>query len=212
MWGRRYASICVGRGRRPDSAFALHLRAGLQGESDLESSGLAGSECVNTLVTGHRSDQGDWYDRTGLYRARQRGKDVTLYDFTERVDLQLVSLPCWSQLSREEYAAECLDLVETIEKETVERQEKESSGVLGVTAILNTHPQTRPEKVKKSPAPLVHAKDAEVRREMIERYRQFAVAYWSASKALRSGETDVRFPEGSFPPSLPYVARARAPD
>ena len=75
--------------------------------------------------------------------------------------MPLVSLPCWGHLSREEYAKECHELVETIEKETRERHQSEGTGVLGTPAILSTHPQKRPHKLKKSPAPLAHAKDPE---------------------------------------------------
>ena len=213
VWGRRYSSICVSE---EEDAQVERLRYIFeQGcKENLISSprDWPGATCVNTLIGGHRESQGDWYDRTGLYRARQRGKDVSLHDFTERVDLQLVSLPCWSHKSRGKYAEECLELVETIEKETQERQEEESSSSLGVTLILNTHPHSRPERMKKSPAPLVHAKTSEVRRDMIARYREFVDHYIAASHALRSGATQVPFPEGCFPPPLPYVGRARAPD
>lgn len=213
VWARRYRSICVSEEEEAQIARLRYLfEQGCKENLVMSPRDWPGASCVNTLITGHRDIQGDWYDRTGLYRANQRGKGAKLDDFKELLDLQLVSLPCWSHLSREEYAAECLDLVETIEKETRERHEEESTRVLGVTAIVNTHPHTRPEKVKKSPAPLVHAHDPEVRQEMIDRCREFSVAYWACSKALREGDTDVQFPEGSFPPPLPYVSRARAPD
>ncbi len=163
-------------------------------------------------LAGHREVQGDWYDRTGLYRARYRGKDAELHDFTELLDIPLVSLPCWDHLSREEYANECLNLVETIEKETRERHENERTGVLGTPVILSTHPQKRPHKLKKSPAPLVHAKDPEERAAMTGRYHAFAARFAFASEAFRAGHLEANFPEGSFRPAAPYVGRARAPD
>ena len=161
---------------------------------------------------GYRSVQGDWYDRTGLYRARYSGNDVDLHDYTEHLDLPLVSLPCWSHLSREDYAKKCLDVVETIEKDTRERHQNNGTTVLGVPAVLSTDPQRRPNKLKKTPAPLVHAKDPEVRQAMTDRYVAFAARYQFASEAFRDGELDANFPAGSFPPAAPYVERARAPD
>ena len=104
-----------------------------------------GATCVNTLISGHRDVQGDWYDRTGLYRARYRGQDVSLHDFTERLDLPLVSLPCWGHLSLEEYAKECLELVETIEKETLERHENEEHD----RSRRARHPQHRSARTSK---------------------------------------------------------------
>ena len=213
VWSRRYRSICVSEEEDAQIERLRYLfEQGCKENLISSPRDWPGASSVNTLISGYRWAQGDWYDRTGLYRARQRGQDVSLRDYTEHLNVQLVSLPCWSHLSRVEYAAECLDLVETIEQDTKERQEQERSSILGVTVILNTHPHTRPEKMKTSPAPLVHAKDPEVRREMVDRHRQFSVLFWAASKAQREGETDVVFPEGSFPPPLPYVARARAPD
>ncbi len=213
VWGRRYSSICVSEEEDAQIDRLRYIFAqGCKENLIASPREWPGASCVNTLIGGYRQVQGDWYDRSGLYRARQRGKDADLHDYTDRLDLQLVALPCWSDLSREKYAKECLDLVETIEQETAERLEEESSGVLGVTLVLNTHPHSRPEKMKKSPAPLVHAKDPDIRREMTRRYRGFAAWYSTASQSVRSGDFEVSFPEGCFPPPLPYVGRARAPD
>ncbi len=213
VWARRYRSICVSE-EEDDQVERLRYIFEQGCKENLISSprDWPGATCVNSLIAGYRTEQGDWYDRTGLYRARRRGQDVSLHDFTERVELQMVSLPCWTHMSREEYAKECLSLVKTIERDTAERHEKESSTVLGVTTILNTHPHARPQTMKKSPAPLVHAKDPAVRKAMETRYRAFAEHYAAASEALRNGEPGVSFPAGCYPPPLPYVSRARAPD
>ena len=212
VWSRRYRSICVAEDEDTQKDRLRYIfEQGCKENLILSPRDWPGATCVNTLINGHREQQGDWYDRTGLYRARYRGQDVSLHDFTEHLDLPLVSLPCWAHLSREEYAKECFDLVETIEEETLERHEHENTTVLGVPAILSTDPQKRPNKLKKSPAPLVHAKDSSERAAMIDRYRDFEFRFWAASKEFRSGKLDVAFPEGSFRPAAPYVGRARAP-
>jgi hypothetical protein len=71
---------------------------------------------------------------------------------------------------------------------------------------------TRPEKPKRSPAPLFHAATKAARLELIEAYRQFLVLYCEASEALRRGVKDVVFPEGCFPPRPSFVPVPRARD
>ncbi len=213
VWSRRYRSICVSEEEEAQIERMRYLfEQGCKENLVLSPRDWPGASCVNTLVSGYRFQQGDWYDRTGLYRARYRGQDLDLDDFTEHVDLPLVSLPCWQRLSREEYAKECLDLVEMIEVDTRTRHENNGTTILGAPAILSTDPHKRPNKLKNTSAPLVHAHDRAERAAMVERYRQFTVLYWSASADFRAGQLDVEFPEGSFRPAAPYVGRARAPD
>ena len=44
-----------------------------------------------------------------------------------------------------------------------------------------------------------------LRKELIEAYGWFLAAHQQAAEKLRSGNLSVAFPEGSFPPSLPFV-------
>ena len=74
-------------------------------------------------------------------------------------------------------------------------------------ARLSTRPPPtpRPRKLKKSPAPWFHCASKAARKELIEAYGWFLAAYQKAAHKLRTGELDVAFPEGSFPPPLPFV-------
>jgi len=56
----------------------------------------------------------------------------------------------------------------------------------------------------------VHAVRQTVRKEFHEAYAWFVTAFREAAEKLRAGDRTARFPEGSFPPPLPF-ARARLP-
>ena len=98
------------------------------------------------------------------------------------------------------------DLVAEIESEAAAQRERTGSQVLGVAAIRRQRPHARPQKSKKSPAPLFHAFSKTVRKELYEGYAWFVAAYREAAEKLRAGNRAVSFPSGSFPPPLPFVA------
>lgn len=76
---------------------------------------------------------------------------------------------------------------------------------VGIETIRRQNPHERPAKSKKSPAPLFHAGSKAVRRAMHDAYRIFVEAYRHAATRLRAGDRSVKFPEGCFPPRLPFV-------
>jgi hypothetical protein len=98
------------------------------------------------------------------------------------------------------------EMVTDIEQEAAAKRERTGSQVLGVAAVLGQHPFDRPARPKRSPAPLFHAATKLARDELYAAYSRFLDAYREASAKLRSGIRDVKFPAGSFPPALPFVA------
>jgi hypothetical protein len=74
------------------------------------------------------------------------------------------------------------------------------------SAVRGQHPFDRPARPKKSPAPLFHAVSKRVRLELWAAYAWFVCEFRQASEKLRSGDRMARFPAGSFPPALPFVA------
>ncbi len=60
-------------------------------------------------------------------------------------------------------------------------------------------------KTKRSYAPRAHAFRRTIRKAMVEAYAWFVAAFREAAEKLRSGDRMARFPEGSFPPGLPFV-------
>jgi hypothetical protein len=55
----------------------------------------------------------------------------------------------------------------------------------GREAILAQHPHTRPEKIKKSPAPFVHAATKATRQFFYGIYSELVAAYRTAAEKLR---------------------------
>ncbi len=125
----------------------------------------------------------------------------------------LSPLPCWEHLPADEGRRRVADLVAEIEAEGARERKRECKKSLGVEAILRQRPHRRPrrekksskKKPKKSPKPRFHAIKAEVFQAMREAWREVMAAFAIASDRLRAGEIDVAFPEGTFPPSLPFV-------
>lgn len=76
---------------------------------------------------------------------------------------------------------------------------------LGADGVRAQNPETRPRKIKKSPAPAFHALRKAVRKALWEAYGHFLAAFREAAVRWREGDRVVAFPVGSFPPGLPFV-------
>jgi REP element-mobilizing transposase RayT len=149
--------------------------------------------------------EGLWFDRTQEYGARRRGEEHERNRFATPETVILSPLPCWEHLSPEGQKEKIADLVREIEEEAAAQRAATGKTVLGRVAVLKQHPHQRPNRPKKSYAPLVHAASRKVRRELYEGYRAFVAAYREAADRLRAGDRAVVFPAGSFPPALPFV-------
>jgi hypothetical protein len=117
----------------------------------------------------------------------------------------LSQLPCWKHLTPETYRARVAKLIHQIEATAAAERAKRGVEPLGVEKILAQDPETRPEKLDRSPAPFVHAATRKIRKELWEAYGWFVAAYREAADRLRNGDRNAAFPPGSFPPHLPFV-------
>jgi hypothetical protein len=97
-------------------------------------------------------------------------------------------------------------MIADIEAEAALRRQRSGSQVLGASAVRGQHPFDHPERPKKSPAPLFHVVSKRVRLELWAGYAWFVSVFREASAKLRAGNRLARFPAGSFPPALPFVA------
>lgn len=148
---------------------------------------------------------GVWFDRVKEYPARRRGKAFDRLDYATEYTIELAPLPCWAHLSRDEYRERVRGVVEGIEARAREEREASGSTLLGVRAILGKDPTERPKRLMSSPQPPFHAATKAAWKALREAYNQFVAAYREAARRLAEGERDVRFPEGSFPPPMPFV-------
>jgi len=141
----------------------------------------------------------------------RRGKAIRFHDFRSDEAIVLEPLPCWRHLPPEEIRQRARYMVEQIEDETAERHRRNGTRVLGRKAAQRVHPHDSPESPKRGPRPAVHAATQEVREAVKQAYREFAEFFRAAAQDLRAGIQSVKFPPGSFPPGLPYVAPELAP-
>jgi hypothetical protein len=166
-----------------------------------------GAHCAAALASGEPA-AGVWYDRTRQHAARHRGEAAADEEFASHHALQLAPLPCWKHLAAETIRGRVTELVAEIEREAASSHRHAGTAPLGVAGVLAQDPHDRPRRSKWSPAPLVHAASRRVRLELRAAYYEFVAAYRAAAVKLRSGCGDVAFPQGCFPPSLPFCRGA----
>ncbi|MEO8196232.1 MAG: hypothetical protein ABI689_05880, partial [Thermoanaerobaculia bacterium] len=151
--------------------------------------------------------EGLWRSRTLESKARRKGVLLDPAAFVEREKLTLTPLPCWQALKPAEHRARIRQLIEEIEVAAKLREEETGKPPLGRDAVCQQHPHFEPKRMKRGPAPLVHAVAPAVRRALRRAYFSFMDAYRYAARRLREGVTDIEFPEGAFlPPRFLRIA------
>jgi len=208
FWGRRYHSASVKLTELDQVKRFMYIldnscKEGLVA-SPLDWPGVSSAAA---LYRGETTMQGTWYDRTAQYRAHLRG-EYKLYPSTETV--RLSPLPFLQECSVEEQRAFYVNAVREIEEKTAQMHRENSTTPMGARAIRRQKPHDKPKAFKASPAPFFHAANPEDFWAMHNARKAKVAEYRDAAKRLRRGETDVRFPEGCFPPRLPFV-ESRAP-
>ena len=163
-----------------------------------------GIHCVRQIVDGEPLS-GHWYDRTQEYRARRKEEDVDPAQHATAETVTFSPLPCWKHLSPEAYRERVGKMADEIEAEAAAARKRTGARPMGAARILAQHPWTRPERVKKSPAPLLHAASKAVRQIFYEGFALFVAAYRAAAGKLKRGDPNPGFPLGCFPPALPFV-------
>jgi hypothetical protein len=163
-----------------------------------------GAHAVHALLSGETL-VGVWYDRTQEYRYRLSGKEPEPRQFATEEVLTLAPLPCWKHLPPEEYRKRMAALVAEIVEEARVAREAKGMEPLGADAVRRQQPHTRPNRTKRSPAPLFHTATKRAYLMLREAYSRFVAAFRDAAEKLRAGDRSVAFPEGSFPPALPFV-------
>jgi REP element-mobilizing transposase RayT len=206
FWGRRYQAVLVD----DDEAAQLDrlvylLRQGTKEGLVRSPREWPGAHSTQALLTGVPVF-GRWFDRSLAYRARRRRiplEESALWT-TER--LELSPLPAWRGRSALECQKRVESLVRAIEDEVTARTESTGVRPLGAERVCRQDPHQKPNRIRRTRVPLVHAASRESRALWSTRYRAFAEAFWNSARRLRAGITDVTFPEGCFPPALPFVA------
>lgn len=208
FWGRRYHSTSIKPTERDQVERFLYVldnscKEGLVA-SPLDWPGVSSARA---LFHGEYTMEGTWYDRTAQYRAKLRG----VYELSPSTEtVHLTPLPFLQPRSPEEQRAFYVDAVRQIELKTALMHKTNGTTPIGARAIRRQKPHRKPKSFHPSPAPIVHAANPEDSRAMLAARRAKEALYRDAARRLKLGETDVRFPDGCFPPRLPFV-KARGP-
>lgn len=165
---------------------------------------------MRELTTGEPIS-GNWLDQTAKYRSELRGEERPIAQFQMLEQCDLASLPCWAHLTPHEYRKRIRDLIAEVEHETRERHAEENTEPRGRAYVLRQNPHQRPNSVKTSPAPRIHARAKRARERYRQAYAWFLAAYHEASRKFREGDLTVEFPPGCFRPRAPFSPPARAP-
>ncbi len=208
FWSERYHAVLVSeepeiQHRRLSYCLAQGTKEGLVAQPEL----WPGVHSVQALRNGEPL-RGVWYDRTAYCLAsRRRGSSPDLNDFASEELLELDPLPCWAAegLSKTDIRRRVAEMVDTIIRDAAAEHQAAGTRPSSPEVFRRVHPHERPKTTKRSPAPLVHAATREVRQLFREAYAIFLEAYQDAAALLRTGASRVKFPEGSFPPGLPFV-------
>ncbi|HWM90395.1 MAG TPA: transposase [Thermoanaerobaculia bacterium] len=205
VWSRRYEAIVVsGEPAAQVDRLRYVLANGVKEGLVARLEEWPGISMVKAVLYG-KPVRGTWFDRTQEYRARLRGEDFEPRRYASEETVVLTQLPCWRHLSPEVYRQQISGLIQEIEADAAAERKLTGREPLGPEAILRQHPHTCPEKTSKSPAPLFHAATKAARQELRKAYGYFLAAYREAAERLKAGDRLARFPNGCFPPGLPFV-------
>ena len=157
--------------------------------------------------------RGWWFDRSKEFAARRRGERFGRYEYATEETVILEPLPCWRHLPVKEVRRRVKELLREIEREAAAQRRDTGKPVPGAEAVMELDPHFRPTQRDRSPAPDFHARHKAVRKAMRYAYACVVSEHARASERLRAGERLVSFPEGTFPPGLPFVGfpRGRPP-
>ena len=152
-------------------------------------------------LIGGKPLEGVWIDRTKQDAARRRkNADASDEKFSEAETLHFSPLPCWDHLSAKVVRRLVAQMVKEIEDEGLGEE------AIGAENLHSGDPHYRSPTIKKSPQPRFHAATRRVLKEMCEAYAWVVQAYREAAERLKEGDRAAPFPEGTFPPRLPFVA------
>ncbi len=213
VWARRFDCIAITDEETAQVARLKYLlEQGVKEGLVASPQHWPGLSSTRALLSG-QTIKGIWVNRTALYRARQKkvGHKARPIDFEEQITVKLSPLPCWAHLPAEDYKQRVREVVEIIENEAAANHAMQKTRPAGKRAALRQSPFHRPDNLKNSPRPLVHAASKAARKMFMDAYRLFVRAFRAASEGFRAGDLKAEFPAGSFPPAPPFVKTIARP-
>jgi hypothetical protein len=204
LFERRYQAILVSDEEGAQaSRLRYQLAHGVKENLVARVAQWPGAHCAESLVTG-KPAEGVWFDRRREWLARERGEDHAPGDFATPCQLTLEPLPCWQHLPQMVVQQQVAEMVAAVEQEAADRHRADGTRPLGVAGVLGQSPHHHPSRLSRSPAVLVHAASKKARRAVHGAYYEFVAAFRQAAERLAAGCLDAVFPDGCFPPPLPF--------
>jgi len=204
FWGRRYRAIPI----LDDEALVDRLRHTMeQGCKEgliADPRNWPGATCVSPLLEG-KPARGFWFSHTKEWYARRAGKKFDDFTYADEQTIQLTPIPCWADLSEEQYRDRILEMVKEIARDTKAMHRKKGTRPLGAHRILKQRPHAVPRTTKRSPAPSCHAYHRKLRKLFRRQYRAFVDVYRDSSREFLAGKLDVEFPPFCFRPPLTFM-------
>ena len=114
-------------------------------------------------------------------------------------------LPCWEHLPAAQARRQVAEIVARVDEKAARKRQRKGRRSLGVKKILRVRPHKRPRRVKKSPKPRFRAATKRVLQQMQDAFAEVVAAFREASERFLAGDRNAIFPEGTFPPRLPFV-------
>jgi len=206
FWARRYRAIVIsGEEGAQRERLKYVLSHGAKEGLVSDAREWPGVHAIRPLLTGEPV-VGTWFDRTQEYAARRRGESFERLRYATHPTVRLSPLPCWEDLRPDLQKKRIEEIVQEIENETKARNEEKGVPPLGPDAVRRQSPETIPPRSKKSPAPFFLAASKRVRDDLRRAYCSFVAAFREAAEELKAGNRNACFPEGSFPPAMPFVS------
>lgn len=216
FWARRYRAIVIVDNVAQVRRLKYLLSQGTKENLVARPADWPGVSSLRATLEGV-NDVGAWFDSKKEYQSRKqrrkRGQQPRpRRDFVTPYEIPVHPLPCWSRLSTEEQRRRAAALVQEIESTATERRKKTGKRPFGVRKILSQPAKSRPPKVARSPAPLVHASTRLGAIRFVARYKRFLRRYREASDRLLAGDAAAirDFPSRCFLPRPPGGATWRA--
>jgi hypothetical protein len=201
LWSRRYQAIVVADEPAQVDRLRYILSHGTKEKFVASPAEWPGVSCVDALTEGEELF-GTWIDRTAETRARHRSANFDASRYRRTYHIHLSPLPCWREATAEQRQELHRELVARISDEWAAA--RTGAPVLGAAAVLQQHPHTRPASIKRTAAPLVHARTASARQAFLDQRREYVNAFRLASERLRQGQP-AEFPPLSFPPRAQFL-------
>ena len=206
FWSRRYQAIMVSDERDAQlSRLRYILSQGCKERLVARPEQWRGAQCVRELLSGKRTMEGIWIDRTAIHRNGGYRRSIDESQFITIETLALSPMPCFAGVDDAlqcKWIRECIDAIvdEARRARPVSDRQRQTSDVSTAGGDSSAV-----QPIKRTAAPWVHAASKSSAVDLRVAYLLFLVAYRAAAEKLKRG-LDPVFPGGCFPPAKPYVA------